>query len=50
MLVADLGSQHDLMLAVHGFRFNSLSVELGLFSVKPLALMELSWNPYTWRP
>ena len=29
MLVTDLGSQHDLMLAVRGFQFNSLSVVLG---------------------
>ena len=26
MLVADLGSQHNLMLAVHEFHFNSLNV------------------------
>ena len=26
MLVADLGSQHDLMLAVHEFHVNSLNV------------------------
>ena len=30
ILVADLGSQHDLMLAVYEFRFNSLSVVLDL--------------------
>ena len=30
ILVADLGSQYDFMLVVHGFPFNSLSVVLGL--------------------